>query len=385
MATDPFDSFNDKPPEPVVQVDETTTTPDDNSGVQADGTTIAAEVTPQTDTPPPVVETPPDTFFETLNTRYKTQFKSDDELKPLFELPKKVTQYEDELKGKADLEKKVLQYEKDLDDLKRTEAERYFSTPLMKKAFVADQLVTKHPDKDANLLTELAMADTTKMSDIDILTKERKVNYPNRSLETIKTAILSELGIDPTTPPEEWDSVAVARLEMKADDARLNIKNLTTGIELPRVETPEEKQSRTEAELSKRIEQSAPYRADYSKFDTFKIDEDLEYTVPDDFKAQLGDMFDAFVNAGNELTPENIQIIKGLRDATFFDSHKKDILAAMRKDVETKYKAEQEAELGNTVLPNTATAQDGAGKVTNLPGHSQFVQDQEGSRVTRLQ
>ena len=230
------------------------------------------------------------------------------------------------------------------------------------------------------------MADTSKMSDIDVLAKERKVNYPNRKLEDIKIAILSELGIDPTAPPEEWDTVARTRLEMRADDARANIKNLTSGIEFPKVETPEEAQQRMDADLAKRAEAAKPLKEEYSKFDKFKMGDGLEYTVPKEFQEKLGDMFDAFVlQAGNEPTKENLQTLSELRDALFFNSYKKEIYETMYKDAETKIRAELDKKLANTEPPNSATASDGAiNERGDLPGTTQFLQDFQGKRVTRL-
>jgi len=340
------------------------------------------EVGTETETKPP--ETP-DKFFEDFNTRFSTQYKTDDEIKGLFELPKKVSQYEKDLASKADLEKSVEQYKKDLDTVKRTEASKYLSTPTMQKAYVADQLLAKYPDKDPTHLTELVMSDTSKMSDLDLLAKEKKVNHPNLKIEDIKLAILDELGVDEDTPKEEWSTLVNTKLQMRADDARANIKTMTTGIELPKVETPEEVELNASEALAKRTEQAAPFKAEYVQFDKFDMGDGLDYTVPDDFKDKLGGMFDAFVNAGNDLNEENMSIIKGIRDASFFDTYKKEILEAMRKDADTKAQTKLDEKLANTTLPNTNTASDELGNLRgDLEGIESFKQSFRGQRVTQL-
>jgi hypothetical protein len=394
---DPFEKFNTTPP--VVQ--ETSTAGEQNNGIsnqEVSNQGVSNQATTEQNTgvtqiptgePKPETgqETPkPDEFIETFNKRFNTQYKNDDEIKPIFELPKKVTEYEGKLKDRDDLAKSVEQYKKDLENLERTASTKYLSDPLMQKAYVASQLQKKYPDKDPFILQEIAMSDVAQMGDLDAVAKERKIRYPSMKLENIKAVILNDLGIDGTTPPEEWDSLAKDKLTMMAGDARENIKNLTKGIELPKVETPEETQKRYDEELSKRVEATKPYREQYSKFDKFNMGEGLDYTVDKEFQEKLGDMFDAFmVKAGNDPTPENLQTLEDLRDAFFFNSHKKEIFEAMYKDAETKIKTKLDEKLGNTQVPNTATASDGVtDENSNRPGVQQFKRDFSGTRATRI-
>ena len=389
---DIWDKFNEvkhEEEQPEVAVEETSA----NEEIVAEGIIPEVKDTDGQPSEPPKEQTEqvqptekPDEFIENFNKKLGTQYKSFEEVKGLLELPKKVTQYQQELESKGELQKRVEKYEQDLKDLKRNEEAKYFSSPRMRMAFIADQLVAKHPDKDDKLLTELVMSDTSKMSDIDVLAKERKVNYPNRNLENIKIAIMDEFGIDRTLPPEEWDSIAVERLGMRADDARANIKALTNSIEIPKVETQEEANAKLADDLARRTEAAAPIRAEYSRFDEFDIADDLKYTVPEEFKEQLGGMFDEFVlKAGNEPTKENMEILNNLKDALFFNRYKKEITAVMMKDAKTKLKAEEDAKLGNNEPPNSATAADSAGTEANpRPSGSDFFRDLEGERRTNL-
>lgn len=382
---DIFDKFNDKPP---VEQELSMEQSPENGTTEQNG-----ENSQQATTEPPAqgngggAEPPQgnEEFIDIFNKRFNTQYKGDDDIKSFFELPKKVTEYEQKLKDKEALEASVEQYKRDLEESKKNSNSKLLSSPLVQKAYVADQLLAKYPDKDPHILTELAMGDTSKMSDIEVLAKERKVNYPNRKLEDIKIAILSDLGIDPTTSPEEWDSVARTRLEMRADDARANIKKLTEGIELPKAEDPTIATQRAAAKEAEIAQRSAPFKAEYSKFDKFNMGDNLDYTVPKEFQDKLPEMFDAFIKAGNEPTAESMAILNDIRDATFFSAHRKEILAAMMKEAETRAQAKLDEKLGNTQLPNTSTASDGANGVkSNLPGVEDWRRDARGDRINRL-
>jgi hypothetical protein len=381
MGYDPHDKFNTVNPAgqetPTETPNPEVSTTENNAAVPTD-TTPTTPVTPQ--------DAPKDEFIETFNKRFSTTYKADDEIKGLFELSKKIPQYEADLKTKGDLEKSVEQYKRDLSDLQRSESTKYLSSPMMQKAYIADQLQKKYPDKDPFILQEIAMSDVDKMGDLDAVAKERKIKYPTMKLENIKAVILNDLGIDVATNPEEWDSLAKDKLTMMAGDARENIKKLTQGIELPKVETQEERQTRIDAGLSKRTEIAAPFKAEYSKFDKFKMGEGLDYDVPKEFQEKLGDMFDEFVvKNGNEPTLENIEILNDLRDAFFFNEYKKEVYDAMYKDAETKIKTKLDEKLGNTEVPNAATASDGAGaEQGNLRDGKQHLKDLQGQRVTRI-
>ncbi len=380
---DPFAKFNTVPPAGQE-------TPAVSATEQEDVTTEqTSEVAPETPTQPPVTaqETPKaDTFIDTFNKRFNTQYKGEDEIKPLFELPKKVITYEERLKDRDELARSVEQYKKDLEDVRRAESVKYLSDPLMQKAYVANQLQKKYPDKDPFILQEIAMSDVDKMGDLEVVAKERKIKYPTMKLENIKAVVLNDLGIDATVAPEEWDSLAKDKLTMMAGDARENIKKLTQGIEFPKVETQEELQTRIDADIAKRAEAALPYKVAYSKFEKFNMGDGLDYDVEKEFQEKLPEMFDVFVlNAGNDPTPENLQTLNDLRDAFYFSSHKKEISEAMYKDAERKVKAALDEKLGNVEPMSTATASDGAGDATsNRPGFTQFKQDFRGQKVTQI-
>lgn len=367
---DVFDGFQKFEPEPVQEPQG-----GEPTGGQTAQITGAAEPPTQTGggEPPKV-----DGFIENFNKRYETQYKGDEDIKALFGLPSKVAEYETKYKDYDDLKKSNEKYKTDLENLSRSEAEKYLNDPIMQKAWVVKELKAKYPNSDVSVLTDLAMSDTDKMSDLDILAKEVKMKLPNRSIEAIKSVILDEIGADASADPKEWDEKVLTKLEIKASAARENIKNLLKGVELPKIETKEERDLRLAAENSKREQAAAPLKADFLKFDKLKVMDGLEYTVPEDYKSGLSSMFDSFIkSAGQEPTPEALETMKDLRDAFFFSANKDKIYEMMYKDAESKIKAELDKKLGNTEPPNTATASDQAGGALENTGVN-YVRDQQG-------
>ena len=207
---DVFDNFK-KFEEPPVQEPQT--------GNEPAATTEPTPDTPPQSSTPTGTEPQADTFFETFNKRFNTQYKTDEDLKTLFDLPKKVTEYETKYKDYDDLKKSVDQYKLDLENLSQREAAKYLNDPIMQKAWVVKELKGKYPNSDVGVLTDLAMTDLDKISDLDILAKEVKMKLPNRSLDAIKSVILDEIGADATVDPKEWDEKVQTKLEIKAASA----------------------------------------------------------------------------------------------------------------------------------------------------------------------
>ena len=375
-----FESFNTKPPEELV------TSGDNQETTPAAETTAPAESSAQETTTEPTTpqEPKPDEFIESFNKKFSTQYKTDEEIKSLFGLPGKVTEYEGKLKdfdtAKADAEK----YKKELEETKTTYMSDLLGKPLIKKAYVAEQLLAKFPDRDPFVLQELAMADVDKMSDLDVLARERKIRSKS-SLEDIKAVIRKELGIDPDQSPEEWDSVVKTELELKASDARDRIKQLFAGIELPKVVTKEEREAQQVNFLEDKKKTAVPFKEIFKKFDEFQKGE-FKFAVPDDFKTQLEPLFDnMFIEGGLDINEKNLATAELLKRALFVDEYLPKMLEVKEKEVEARLKAEYDKLLHNDSPINPATATDqGTPADPDRPGLSKFFQDEKGNRVGRL-
>ena len=350
---------------------------------QVDMSGISAEPVVDTGTPPtPQIEEPPqaeppevDVFFEEMNKRFGTQYKTDDEVKSVFGLPKKVTEYETKLKESEGLAKSIEDYKKKITELEESQDPlKFFSSP---DTYIAEQLRIKYPKSNPVLLQEIATTDVNKMGDLDVLIKDKQLFVPDAPKEgIIRSVVLKKYGIDPTVPAEEWDEVSVGEMKLDAAAARDKINNLKGVIEMPVVLTKEQKQASADEAIAKKEQAIAPLKETFSKFDKF-VYEGFEFDVPDEYKSKLPDMFQSmFIDAGLEPNEENLQTALELRDALLLKQYFPKIKEVIAKEAETKLQAKIDAELHNTQPPNTATLTDQE-NVNNLSGMSKFLQDQK--------
>ena len=334
--------------------------------------------TPQADAgaAPVATDTKPDLFFDELNKRFSTSFKGDDELKNIFGMPSKISELEGKAKLADDYSKKIEDYEQQIEKFKNNpNGADLLEKPLLRKAYIADQLLAKYPDKDPYTLQEIVMSDVSKMSDIDVLVKAQKINHPNIAENDLRAAIYKKNGIDPDIKPEDWDSVTRAELAMSADDARATLKTLTSGIEFPKAATKEQRDADAAQALQKRIQATDPLKTEFTTFDKFKKGS-IDYDVPADFKTKLPDMFQAmFIDAGLEPTPENKATAMELRDMTFLYQNIDKIIEVKVKEGQTEIQKKLDEALNNTKPPNTATATDNGSPQDNRRGLGAFLED----------
>lgn len=381
MEEQPWKGFNTIPPH---EREQQTTPPVAEGSTEAPVTETKVEAPVTTEAPPaPAQEPKVDEFIETFNKRYATQYKSDDELKGLFSLPSKVSEYENRLKDYEELKKSVDNYKKELEETKSTYLSDLLSKPLLRKAYVAEQLQAKYPDRDARMLGEIAMSDIDAMSDIEAIAKEKMISVKGLTLDEAKLAKLADFGIDVNTNPEEWDSVAKARVKIAGAEAKDRMKQLLQGIELPKTVTKEEREAVAAKAFEDRVKKLTPFKEVFSKFDTYK-NGDFEFVPPDEFKSKLGEIFDGmFLNTGLDVTEENIATAELLKKALFIEEYFPKMLELHEKQVRTKVKEETDKLLHNDTPPNTATATDQATVQSDKPGLKDFFGTKE-ERVTKL-
>ena len=377
-----FEHFNTVRPEEQVSSEEAVNTEQatteettavetkvENEGA-TEGVTEGTEQTTETST-----EEAPDQFFADFNKRYSTEYKADDEIKGLFTLPSKVKEYEEKLKDHDSLTQDVEKYKKELEDTKTTYMSDLLAKPRIRSAYIAEQLVAKFPDRDPDVLASVAMSDIDKMSDIDVLAKERKMRGSKSSLDNIKAVIIKELGVEADQSPEEWDSLVNTELEMKATDARERIKTLLKDIELPKTVTLEEREAQKATILENKKKQSEPFKEIFKKFDLYKNGE-FEFVPPDEFKSKLEDVFTGmFIDNDLDLNEDNLATAELIKKALFVEEYLPKMLETHEKQIKAKMKEEQDALLNNDTPPNTATATDtGTQEDPSRPGISKFFQ-----------
>jgi hypothetical protein len=364
--------FSTTPPEDKPLEGQTTTvTPDNNSAVT--GTETQGGVTePLKDiTGQPVVTPPkPDEFIENFNKRYNTQYKVDDDIKNLFGLPNKVTEYEGRLKESESIKKVLEEREKEIQRLESlNDPLKFFSSP---QTYVAEQLRIKYPDKDPVLLQEIATADVDKMGDFDVMVKAMKIFVPNLpdGGAGIKDVLYDRYGIDPESKPGEWDIKVRTKLALDAATERNRINDLKKGIELPKVVTKEDREKLQADSLATRMQALTPLKEKFNKFDKFTHD-GFEYDVPETYKQTTSDIFEgAFVKGNMDMSEDNLAAALKLRDASFLYDNFSKIKEVIAKQAKTELQAEIDAKLHNTTLPNTATGTDQGDKGDELPGIS---------------
>jgi hypothetical protein len=229
-------------------------------------------------------------------------------------------------------------------------------------------LLEKYPDKDADTLRQIVMADVSKMSDLEVLVKHQKIDMPSLAESDIEVVLKDKYGIDPDTKPEEWSSIARTKLAIDAQSARANIKSLTNGIEMPKTVSKEQRDLEASQVLQNRVKNTSPLKEEFTKFDTFEKG-GFKYDVPAEAKAKLPAMFDAmFVEAGMEATPENLQTAKDMRDGQFLLDNFEKIIEVAVKQGQTEIQKKLDEALNNTTPPNTATATDNGKPTNQLPG-----------------
>jgi len=356
-----------KPPEQPTQVasaeTNTATTP-----------VVETPQTPPTVEEPPKVETPKaDEFIENLNKKFGTQYKTEDELKNIFGLPKKVTEYETEL---ATHKMSIEDYKKKIEELEELRNPlKYFSSP---QTYIAEQLRIKYPKSNPVLLQEIATTDVSKMSDLDVLVKDKQLFVQDAPREeVIKKVVLKKYGIDPATPVEEWDEVALGEMKLDAAIAREKINTLRGGIEMPVVPSKEQR-AQEEAEAKAKQEQAvAPLKEKFLQYDKFshKDIQGFEMDIPVDFKRKLPDMIQGMIDSGLEGNQEDIDTAMELRDASFVLEYLPKFREIWIKEGETKVQVRVDAELNNTEPPNTATRTDQQEVKPQLPGLSDLLKD----------
>jgi hypothetical protein len=201
------------------------------------GDNPAGDVTPSTDTNPPVdppaepnnqppANDPPVEFnLDHFNKHFGKEFKKADEIKSLFDLQGKVTEYEG----------KLTEYEKaklDLSDLQKKyeEVGKYINP---KDFFANDDvyhtnlMLKKYPDKDVTLMTKISTLDIDKTDNFDLLVLNEMLQNPNieGGEAGARELLASEFGID-VDDKSSWDTLTKNKISKEANKVKTEFKNL---------------------------------------------------------------------------------------------------------------------------------------------------------------
>jgi hypothetical protein len=196
-----------------------------NETLTTEATAVEAEIEP-TNTESVKTESVPEEFkLEHFNKKFNKEFKSEDELKSLFDLPTKVTDLEakasqtDKLKADYDaLQAKYNEVGKYIDPKKFFANEELYKTNLMLK---------KYPDKDVTLMTKISTINVDKADDIDLLVLNEMLQNPKlKGGEAgARELVADELGID-LEDKTTWDQKTENKILKAATKIREDFKNL---------------------------------------------------------------------------------------------------------------------------------------------------------------
>ena len=319
-----------------------------------------------------------DSFIESFNKRYNTQYKSDDEVKALFEVSKKIPDYETKLKDFESIQESVAKKEKEIEDLKSlNDPLKYFSSP---EAYKAEQLKIKYPDRDAVVLQEVVTTDVDNMDDFDLLMKAERLF--NKKLPEggryVKDVLYKRYGLDSDLSPAEWDGATKTQIAMDANVWRNRINDLKKEIDLPEVVTPEQREQQRLDYLAKKEQDLDPIKDKFINFDKFTHPEveGFEWQPTSDYKAKAEEMFKGmFVDADMPMNKDNMAAALRLRDATLLYENFPKIREAIIKEAQVALRAEIDAESHSDAPPNTQTATDQDSNNASVSGIAKLVDD----------
>jgi hypothetical protein len=221
------------------------------------------------------------------------------------------------------------------------------------------------------------------MDDLDILALQDVIKRPGaKGGEAMaKRIIAQEFGIDLNDPREDWDEMAIARLERAAIDARHELKTFQSEVELPTVKSAED----LEIERSKHVEglksQWAEVLPSMQKFDKLILPgleegQSFEFEVPQEFRDGLGEFYeDMIVNGELEPDKETVNAILEQRNMEFIYKNLDKILASRDATLRSMLAKQTDDTLNNTTPPNSTTK---PGEGEKLSGTEQHLAGQKG-------
>ena len=279
---------------------------------------------------PPANDPPVEFNLEHFNKHFGKEFKKADEIKGLFDLQGKVTEYEGKLteyeKAKldlADLQKKYEEVGKYVNPKDFFANDDVYRTNLMLK---------KYPDKDVTLMTKISTLDIDKTDNFDLLVLNEMLQNP--SIEGgeagARELLASEFGID-VDDKSSWDTLTKNKISKEANKVKTEFKTLQK-VE-PQLPIDVEKMkseliSRENAKIEQVKQEWSPLMdkalQDFKELTIFDTDEkgdlkeiykyQVEYT-DEDRKAIKQDMVNYLAYTGQQINEKSVKdsldMIKG--------------------------------------------------------------------------
>lgn len=356
------------------------------------------ELTPQSEVTDKPVETAPQEakptevqskFFEEINKRFSKSYKSEEEVLEAFNSLAKMSEYDLKLK-------EATEHKTKLDEL--TNAQKAWSDEKAKlearvnplaffrdeKAYVAEQLRRQFPDKDPAVIERIVTSDLSRMDKLELLAHRLLLDTPDidGGLEGAKETVLSELGVEQGSKPEEWDRITKNKLTVKASQAKKDLEELTRSVEIPKVKSEADLQSEVAAHQEGLKKVWTPFLDKMETIDKLQIPAEdgtvlTTIDIPTEWRqAMKAELQDMILSGGIEPNEESIKQLNAVREMKFIHANLPKLYTIWRNQIESKAIEERDKLLNNTEAPNTSIKPDEKPDTTGL-GMRSFLDSEE--------
>ena len=354
-----MDAFIRGIPEEVVAEPQTEPTPQPAEAAPAAepvGETAAAEQTK---------------FFEELNKRYKAGFKSDDEVTAALGSLSKMTEYEAKLREaeqhRAKVDELTAKEKSWLEEKQKLEAR---VNPLAffrdEKAYVAEQLRRQFPDRDPATIERVVTSDLSRMDKVELLAHRLLLDAPDieGGLEGAKEAVLSDMGLEMGSKPEEWDRITKNKLTVKAAQARKDLEELQRSVEIPKVKTEADLQAEMATKIDGLKRAWTPLLDKMETIDKLQIPAEdgtvlASIDIPAEWRKEMREeLTTTALASGQEPTEENIKELNAIREMKFIWKNLPKLYTILENQWKSKAIEERDKLLHNDTPPNNSVKPD---------------------------
>lgn len=337
-----------------------------------------AEPTPQPAEAAPAAEPVKETaaaeqtkFFEELNKRYKAGFKSDDEVTAALGSLSKMTEYEAKLREaeqhRAKVDELTAKEKSWLEEKQKLEAR---VNPLAffrdEKAYVAEQLRRQFPDRDPATIERVVTSDLSRMDKVELLAHRLLLDAPDieGGLEGAKEAVLSDMGLEIGSKPEEWDRITKNKLTVKAAQARKDLEELQRSVEIPKVKTEADLQAEMATKIDGLKRAWTPLLDKMETIDKLQIPAEdgtvlASIDIPAEWRKEMREeLTTTALASGQEPTEENIKELNAIREMKFIWKNLPKLYTILENQWKSKAIEERDKLLHNDTPPNNSVKPD---------------------------
>ena len=310
-------------------------------------------------------------FFEEINKRYSRGFKSDDEVTAALGSLSKMTEYETRLKEasehKAKLDELTTKEKSWLEEKQKLEAR---ANPLAffrdEKAYVAEQLRRQFPDKDPAVIERIATNDLSRMDKVDLLAHRLLLDAPDieGGLEGAKEAVLSDMGLEVGSKPEEWDRITKNKITVKAAQARKDLEELQRSVEIPKVKSEADLQLEVANKIEGLKRAWTPFLDKMEAIDKLQIPAEdgtvlATIDIPAEWRKEMHEeLIGTALSSGVEPNEETIRELNAIREMKFIHKNFPKLYTILENQWKSKAIEERDKLLNNDSPPNNLVKPD---------------------------